>query len=132
VHVRRRQLRGLAAGEAPISRRIATRMLQEFRRGRSGRGQRIVVDQLVAEATSAHESQLRRRGPQLRSEAAHVHLQRAEHAIVHAPPAARGQVLSDQHCVRPAGKRHKQLKFGGRQREQLAADRRYAAACVDP
>jgi DNA-binding NarL/FixJ family response regulator len=28
------QLRGLAAGEAPISRRIATRMLEEFRRGR--------------------------------------------------------------------------------------------------
>jgi DNA-binding NarL/FixJ family response regulator len=28
------QLRGLAAGEAPISRRIATRMLDEFRRGR--------------------------------------------------------------------------------------------------
>ena len=27
------QLRGLAAGEAPISRRIATRMLDEFRRG---------------------------------------------------------------------------------------------------
>src|SRR5439155_10486877 len=28
------QLRGLAAGEAPISRRIATRMLEEFGRGR--------------------------------------------------------------------------------------------------
>jgi DNA-binding NarL/FixJ family response regulator len=29
------QLRGLAAGEAPISRRIATRLLEEFRRGQA-------------------------------------------------------------------------------------------------
>jgi DNA-binding NarL/FixJ family response regulator len=32
------QLRGLAAGEAPISRRIATRMLEEFGRGRDTEG----------------------------------------------------------------------------------------------
>jgi len=32
------QLRGLAAGEAPISRRIATRMLEELRRGRDAEG----------------------------------------------------------------------------------------------
>src|SRR6266536_2403957 len=32
------QLRGLAAGEAPISRRIATRMLEELRRGQDAEG----------------------------------------------------------------------------------------------
>jgi DNA-binding NarL/FixJ family response regulator len=43
------QLRGLAAGEAPISRRIATRMLEELRRGQDAKGTEPDADMTARE-----------------------------------------------------------------------------------